>query len=58
MPAYPLPADRQETVVQRVLIRHGIGYDKIMLLADDLRDAVHRLSGGDRRASQQPGFHH
>ncbi|MGV9658955.1 glutamate decarboxylase [Streptomyces koyangensis] len=58
VPAYPLPADRQETVVQRVLVRHGIGYDKIMLLAEDLREAVHRLSRGDRRAAERPGFHH
>lgn len=58
VPAYPLPADRQETVVQRVLVRHGIGYDKIMLLAEDLREAVERLSHGDRRAARQPGFHH
>ncbi|MBB1247104.1 glutamate decarboxylase, partial [Streptomyces durbertensis] len=44
VPAYPLPADRAETVVQRVLVRHGISYDKIMLLAGDLRAAVEELT--------------
>lgn len=58
VPAYPLPPKRQETVVQRVLVRHGIGYDKIMLLAKDLRAAVDRLSGGSTGAPETPGFHH
>ncbi|UGY95299.1 glutamate decarboxylase [Streptomyces gobiensis] len=58
VPAYPLPPERHKTVVQRVLIRHGIGYDKIMLLADDIRTAVTRLSHGTAGTDEQPGFHH
>ncbi|MFD6435555.1 glutamate decarboxylase [Streptomyces venezuelae] len=58
VPAYPLPPERQETVVQRVLVRHGIGHDKIMLLAKDLRAAVDRLSGGSTGAPESPAFHH
>ncbi|MFD7283099.1 glutamate decarboxylase [Streptomyces sp. NPDC059862] len=59
VPAYPLAAGREDTVVQRVLVRHGTGYDKIALLADDLRTAVGQLSNGPTaHAADQPCFHH
>ena len=60
VPAYPLPATRQDTVIQRVLVRHGTSRDKIALLADDIRKAVDRLmaAGPGGRAPAQPGFHH
>ncbi|MEV7193979.1 glutamate decarboxylase [Streptomyces sp. NPDC093510] len=58
VPAYPLPPERHETVIQRVLVRHGIGHDKIMLLARDLRAAVERLSGGSTGAPESAAFHH
>ncbi|MFD0884367.1 glutamate decarboxylase, partial [Streptosporangium algeriense] len=46
VPSYPLPPDRQETVVQRVLIRHGIGRDEVSLLAEDIRRCLDRLRRG------------
>ncbi|AKH83393.1 glutamate decarboxylase [Streptomyces sp. CNQ-509] len=59
VPAYPLPPRRQETVIQRVLIRHGISHDKIELLAADVREALDRLKdGAGTPAPQQPAFHH
>ena len=58
VPAYPLPAHREGTVVQRVLVRHGIGYDKLSLLARDLEAAVHRLVTGDTGGGPRGGFHH
>ena len=58
VPSYPLPANRQDTTVQRVLIRHGVGRDEIALLADDIGAALHRLRGGTTHAPVQPGFHH
>jgi glutamate decarboxylase len=60
VPAYPLPAGRADTVVQRVLVRHGTSHDKISLLADDIRAAVDRLtvSGPGGHAPERPGFHH
>ncbi|ATL32775.1 glutamate decarboxylase [Streptomyces formicae] len=60
VPAYPLPAGRDDTVIQRVLVRHGTGHDKIGLLADDIGAAVDRLmtSGPGGHAPEQPGFHH
>ncbi|MFJ7204147.1 glutamate decarboxylase [Streptomyces sp. NPDC098789] len=60
VPSYPLPADRGETVVQRVLIRHGVTLDQIALLVGDLRRAVDHLTKAPPTAvsDPQPGFHH
>jgi glutamate decarboxylase len=41
--SYPLPKDREDTVVQRILIRNGVSRDMAGLLADDLRRAVAHL---------------
>jgi glutamate decarboxylase len=38
--SYPLPPDRQNTVVQRILIRHGVSGDMAAILADDIRRAL------------------
>ncbi|ASR36078.1 glutamate decarboxylase [Prauserella marina] len=54
--AYPLPPRRQETVIHRVLIRHGISTDKAALFARDLRDAVAHLR--NPREGRPIAFHH
>jgi glutamate decarboxylase len=43
--SYPLPANRQDVIVQRVLIRHGISRDLIKILLDDLHKAIEYLQG-------------
>ncbi|WTX00288.1 glutamate decarboxylase [Streptomycetaceae bacterium NBC_01309] len=58
VPSYPLPADREDTVIQRVLIRHGVGRDEIALLADDMRRSLHRLVHGTPADADRAGFHH
>ncbi|GGO87799.1 glutamate decarboxylase [Wenjunlia tyrosinilytica] len=58
VPAYPLPGGRADTVVQRVLVRHGIGRDKVMLLARDIRTSVSHLTSGVPAEAAHPGFHH
>lgn len=63
VPSYPLPADRGDTVIQRVLIRHGISRDKADLFADDLARAVDHLTrarSGTATAedAHRGGFHH
>jgi glutamate decarboxylase len=58
VPAYPLPPQREHTVVQRVLIRHGISRDKASLLLDDMRTALRRLESGPRPDAERAGFHH
>lgn len=57
VPSYPLPANRQETVVQRILIRHGVSRDMVELLLNDVEASVRRLSGRSAAVSQ-PAFHH
>ncbi|MCB5165751.1 glutamate decarboxylase [Streptomyces bambusae] len=57
VPSYPLPPDRESTVVQRILIRHGVSRDQAVLLAEDLRRSVDRLTGA-APAEARGGFHH
>ncbi|MCS0495972.1 glutamate decarboxylase [Ancylobacter sp. MQZ15Z-1] len=40
VPAYSMPADRQDLVIQRILVRHGVSYDLACLLIDDIRRSV------------------
>lgn len=57
--SYPLPADRGETVIQRILIRHGVSRDLAQLLLDDLRRALdHFRDNPVRRSGAGPTFHH
>jgi glutamate decarboxylase len=38
--SYPLPPDRQNTIVQRILIRHGVSRDMAAVLGADIRRAL------------------
>ncbi len=40
VPAYTMPAERQDLAVQRILVRHGFSRDLAELLMDDLRGAL------------------
>jgi glutamate decarboxylase len=40
VPAYSMPADRQDLVIQRILVRHGVSIDLAGLLLDDMRRAL------------------
>lgn len=40
VPAYSMPANRQDLVIQRVLVRHGVSRDLAGLLVDDIRRAL------------------
>ncbi|BCP55550.1 glutamate decarboxylase [Kaistia sp. 32K] len=40
VPAYSMPADRQDLVIQRILVRHGVSLDLASLLLDDMRRAI------------------
>jgi glutamate decarboxylase len=62
VPAYSLPANQQEMVVQRVLIRHGVSRDLARLLLDDMKAALayfqkHPVST-PLSAEEATGFHH
>jgi glutamate decarboxylase len=62
VPAYSMPPNRQDLVVQRVLVRHGVSRDLSDILVDDIRRSiehlgkhplVHSLSG-----SEAGGYNH
>jgi glutamate decarboxylase len=57
--SYPLPAKREATVIQRILIRHGVSRDLAQLLLDDLGRALKHLQEHPvARSTAGPTFHH
>ena len=57
--SYPLPSNRQQTVVQRILIRHGVSRDLAQLLLDDIKRALEHLRTNPvPNSTAKPGFHH
>jgi glutamate decarboxylase len=58
--SYPLPPNREHTVVQRILVRHGLSRDMASLLVGDIRRALEHFRThpvphtGDHRVS----YHH
>ncbi|MBS7707365.1 glutamate decarboxylase [Chelatococcus asaccharovorans] len=40
VPAYSMPANREDLVIQRILVRHGVSLDLGSLLLDDMRRAI------------------
>ena len=62
VPAYSMPAHREDLVVQRILVRHGVSRDLAGLLIDDLKRAVayfekHPVSN-PLSAQEAGGFNH
>jgi glutamate decarboxylase len=58
--SYPLPANRQDTVVQRILVRHGVSRDMASLLVDDLRRALEffKKHPVPRTGDERVSYHH
>jgi len=57
--SYPLPAKRESTIIQRILIRHGVSRDLAQLLLDDLGRALKHLRENPvPHSSAGPTFHH
>ena len=62
VPAYSLPANCHELVVQRILVRHGVTRDLCSLLVEDVKRALEYF--GQRpvqmplTAAEASGFHH
>ncbi|CAM3547508.1 glutamate decarboxylase [Parendozoicomonas haliclonae] len=58
--SYPLPAHRDGTVIQRIMIRHGVSRDLASLLVNDIKRSVEYLQKHpvDTTMSHQPGFSH
>jgi glutamate decarboxylase len=62
VPAYPLPANRGDLVVERALVRHGVSRDLVTLLVKDMKEALdffarHPVTSPLSR-EEGSGFHH
>jgi len=57
--SYKLPAERGETIVQRILIRRGVTRDMAMLLLKDIKQAlVYLMKNPVAHSTARPSFHH
>jgi glutamate decarboxylase len=57
--SYPLPPQRQDTVVQRILIRRGVSRDMANLLLEDLKRGIGELRASPpEKSTAGPSFHH
>ena len=62
VPAYSLPPNREDLVIQRILVRHGVSRDLGSLLVDDMKRAMdyfqkHPITT-PMTADEAAGFHH
>lgn len=61
VPAYPMPANRQDLIVQRVVVKHGFTHDLADMLLEDIRHALDYFAGqpGHTKTEKAPkGFAH
>jgi glutamate decarboxylase len=62
VPAYTLPAHREDLAIQRILVRHDFSRDMADLLLDDYRRAIEHLAGHppttSMSAREASGFRH
>jgi glutamate decarboxylase len=62
VPAYPLPPQRDDLVVQRILVRHGVSRDLAGILVDDLHRSLELLASHPPSrslgAQEAGGFNH
>ena len=62
VPAYSMPPDREELVVQRVLVRNGVTRDLAASLLEDMRRALEHLvahpATNPLTAEEATGYHH
>jgi glutamate decarboxylase len=62
VPAYPMPANLQDLVVQRVLVRHGVSRDLATLLVHDLVGSIEHFRrhpvSTPMSKEEASGYHH
>ncbi len=62
VPAYSMPANRQDLVVQRILVRHGVSRDLVSLLLEDFRRCMEYFEKhpvvDPIPAEEGSGYHH
>jgi glutamate decarboxylase len=60
VPAYTMPPNREDLVVQRIVVKHGFGRDMACLLLDDIRRHLKHFASQPGRTPRKTGshFHH
>ncbi|QDV10437.1 Glutamate decarboxylase beta [Rosistilla oblonga] len=62
VPAYALPANRQDLAIQRILVRHGVSRDLGALLIEDIKRSIDYFKKHPVQSQITPeeasGFHH
>ena len=62
VPAYSMPADRTDLVIQRILVRHGVSRDLASLLIDDIQRCLDYFAQHPASIplseDEGSGFHH
>ncbi|QDV66593.1 Glutamate decarboxylase beta [Rosistilla carotiformis] len=62
VPAYALPANRQDLAIQRILVRHGVSRDLGALLIEDLKRSIDYFKKhpvqSQITSEEASGFHH
>jgi glutamate decarboxylase len=62
VPAYSMPANRKDLVVQRILVRNGVTMDLVLLLLEDFRASVAYFDkhpvATPATAEEASGYHH
>lgn len=62
VPAYSMPADRQDLVVQRILVRNGVTRDLVSLLIEDFKRSIAHFDkhpvASSISAAEGTGYHH
>ena len=62
VPAYSMPADRTDLVIQRILVRHGVSRDLAALLLDDIQRCLDYFAQHPASVplseEEGSGFHH
>ncbi|WP_430868629.1 glutamate decarboxylase [Demequina aurantiaca] len=61
IPAYPLPEDLEDVIVQRIVVRNGLGFNLARDLLADIEECVNWLDGLDGPIPSEhvePGFTH
>ncbi len=62
VPAYSMPANRQDLVIQRILVRHGVSRDLASLLIDDMKRSLEHFGkhpvSRPLTEAEAGGYHH
>jgi glutamate decarboxylase len=57
--SYPLPENLEDTVIQRILFRHGVSIDMASILLDDIKAAIEHFKAHPTTCKQlSPSYHH